>query len=141
MIERFQKKIQKSESGCHEWLASKTKAGYGLFRTSTTETMKKAHRVAYELYKGPIPEQLCVLHQCDNPSCVNPDHLFLGTQQENVQDRHQKKRDGNIKLSPEQVEAIRSDTRLQRVIAQEYGISRNHVSNIQCNHRRNSCHE
>lgn len=136
MHERFQKKVQILENGCHYWTASKTKRGYGLFRVTTKDTMKKAHRVSYALYNGPIPEGQCVLHRCDNPSCVNPEHLFLGTQLENIEDRHTKHRDGNVKLTDEQVEQIRQDTRLHRLIAQDFGISRNHVSNIKSNHRR-----
>ncbi len=51
-----------------------------------------AHRMAYELYVGPIPDGMCVLHRCDNPGCVNPEHLWLGTQLENVIDRDKKNR-------------------------------------------------
>jgi len=82
IVDRFERKFQKS-NGCWEWTASKTSLGYGQFNLFGT---KKAHRVAWSIYRGAIPGGMCVLHKCDNPSCVNPDHLFLGTLSDNMQD-------------------------------------------------------
>jgi hypothetical protein len=76
--------------GCHEWQGALTYNGYG--RIGVNGKVQRAHRVAYELAHGPIPEGIVVCHRCDNPRCCNPDHLFLGTTQENVDDKVQKGR-------------------------------------------------
>ncbi|TYQ18294.1 UNVERIFIED_CONTAM: HNH endonuclease [Acetivibrio alkalicellulosi] len=94
------------------------------------------HRYFYERAYEEIPEGLHVLHKCDNKSCVNPHHLFLGTDKDNANDRGAKgrtakgERQGSAKLTGEQVKAIFHDTRLQKDIAKEYGISRPLVSSI-----------
>jgi hypothetical protein len=87
--ERFWAKVNKSGE-CWEWLGTKNPGGYGCFKVNYK--MRKAHRVAYELGHGSIPADLCVLHRCDNPGCVRPDHLFLGTRSENMQDMQKKGR-------------------------------------------------
>jgi hypothetical protein len=71
---------------CWNWIGSKTKAGYGQSTISRTGVRTTAHRVSWELYIGPIPDSLMVLHEFDNRSCVNPSHLFLGTQTDNMRD-------------------------------------------------------
>jgi hypothetical protein len=75
---------------CHEWQGALTYNGYG--RIGVNGKVQRVHRVAYELAHGPIPEGIVVCHRCDNPRCCNPDHLFLGTTQENVDDKVQKGR-------------------------------------------------
>jgi hypothetical protein len=86
---KFYKSIVKLEVGCWEWQSFRNDQGYGNFKV-LGETL--AHRVSYILHRGKIPENICVLHRCDNPSCVNPDHLFLGTWADNNKDRHKKGR-------------------------------------------------
>lgn len=76
--------------GCWEWIGDKESKGYG--RIGYNNKQHKAHRVSWMLHNGPIPKDLCVLHKCDNPSCVNPNHLFLGTYQDNNKDRAEKSR-------------------------------------------------
>ena len=72
-------------SGCWEWLGSRTDCGYGrLWVFSSKKTL--AHRLSYDLLVGDIPESTLVLHHCDNPPCWNPNHLFLGTQKDNMAD-------------------------------------------------------
>lgn len=86
--ERFTDKVSDSAFGCWEWMSSKTPLGYGQF--SIGNFPRYAHRLAYELWRGVIPAGMSVLHTCDNPSCVNPDHLWLGTQADNMRDRRAK---------------------------------------------------
>lgn len=91
--ERFWVKVDKSggEDACWLWIAHRNENGYGTFGWKGNNS-EKAHRVAYELAYGVAPEQLYVLHTCDNPPCVNPKHLFLGTHQDNTDDRDRKGR-------------------------------------------------
>lgn len=94
MLERFEEKfITEPNTGCWLWTHSETSTEYGQF--SVNNKPKAAHRVSYELYIGPIPKGLWVLHKCDTPLCVNPSHLFLGTHQDNDRDREVKGRGRN----------------------------------------------
>lgn len=117
--------------GCWLWLASKRHKGYGAFCFTRAGKVinGRAHRISYEIHTGEVPQGLMVLHRCDNPACLNPAHLFLGTGQENVDDMMQKGRHvsgsthipanlceykrGNAhhaaRLTPEIVRAIRRD--------------------------------
>src|SRR5665213_1157711 len=90
---RFEKKILKTES-CWLWIGGKNGGGYGCYQGTTS------HRISYWIYRGLIPEGMQALHNCpsgDNPSCVNPAHLWLGTQQENMDDKISKGRHENQK--------------------------------------------
>lgn len=88
--ERFWPHVEKSE-GCWLWTASKWSYGHGRMSAGNGRDTG-AHRVSWEIHYGPIPDGLHVLHHCDNPSCVRPDHLFLGTHADNMRDRDAKGR-------------------------------------------------
>ena len=93
-IERFWSKVERTPT-CWIWKASRRAKGYGAFvwaNPDGTVIQGRAHRFSWELCNGPIPDGLCVLHRCDNPSCVRPEHLFLGTRSDNNQDMRAKGR-------------------------------------------------
>jgi hypothetical protein len=89
---RFWSKVGRAESGCWEWQWSVFKqTGYGQFALDS-KTPVNAHRMSWELVNGTVPSGLFVLHKCDNRKCVNPEHLFLGNQQDNMEDMAKKGR-------------------------------------------------
>jgi hypothetical protein len=92
LSDRFWAKVNKTD-GCWIWTAAKQPLGYGSLGPTYQE--RRAHRFSWLLANGPIPEGAWVLHRCDNPSCVRPDHLFLGDSRANVLDMHAKGRDRN----------------------------------------------
>jgi hypothetical protein len=127
-------------SGCWLWVGKSTVLGYGQLRD------QYAHRFSYELHKGPA-NGLHVLHTCDMPACVNPDHLFLGTQRDNMCDMHAKGRnDKNRKgelaaravLKVSQVLDIRNDPRSIRALGKIYGVHSSTIDAIK--HRRSWKH-
>jgi hypothetical protein len=92
-----------------------------------------AHRFAWSVYRGHLPKSALVLHRCDNPCCVNPQHLFLGSQQENIEDRNQKQRqargvsNASAKLTEDQVQAIRGGAKRDGEWAQMLGVTKSTV--------------
>lgn len=129
--------IPEPMSGCWLWLGGLDGGGYG-FCTEALHGDRKAHRASWIKKSGPIPSGLWVLHKCDTRSCVNPDHLFLGTHQDNIDDMWAKNRaakksgilNGRARLSIEQVQEIRQAKGSQVAVGKQYGICQAHVYRI-----------
>lgn len=121
-------------TGCIEWTGTLWKTGYGRFQMDNRS--HKAHRVAYELAKGHLPEGACLLHRCDNRRCINVEHLFIGTRKDNNLDKTAKGRQAKgvdvntAKINDEVARRIRTDDRDSKVIAAEVGLSWGHVNKI-----------
>lgn len=138
--QRFWSKVRKRRSGCWEWLASKNQDGYGKFRYESG--IGSTHRISWVLTNGEIPDKLHVLHKCDNPSCVNPDHLFLGTNKDNMIDKMQKGRTADFsgeknpisKLTDLDVIRIRtlfnSGERTRKELREEYQVSKSLIKMV-----------
>lgn len=122
---------------CWEWRGRKSPGGYGRYGSAM------AHRLAYELIKGPIPEGLLVRHTCDNPGCCNPKHLLVGTHKDNSQDavrrgRHLTgERSGRAKLSEEQAAYIRINEarKTVRQLAEMFGVAPSTISMVRSGQR------
>jgi len=141
--EWFLSKVQQT-SKCWTSSFKANVRGYKLIgrRVNGKQNTMLAHRVAYELFKGPIPPGLFICHSCDNPGCCNPNHLFIGTQQDNVQDMRNKNRGYNFpkgekhrkaKLSLDQVKDIRTQYQggiSRAVLARKYGVYWSNISAI-----------
>lgn len=84
VIRRFNKKFSIIPSGCWIWTGAKCPKGYGFM--SVGKSLWRAHRISWTIKNGPIPPRMDICHKCDTPSCVNPDHLFVGTRADNIHD-------------------------------------------------------
>lgn len=133
--ERFESKVMPiPECGCWIWMGTWKKNGYGGFAIDRNHTIG-SHRVSWEIYHGPIPEGLCVLHKCDTKPCVNPVHLFLGTHGDNMEDRDKKGRHiphpgethHAAKLTEIQIQEIRTSHESSRVLSKQYGVRSGHI--------------
>lgn len=135
--ERFYDKIEKSECGCWNWIATKHNRGYGYFHTSPSYSQRKmdfAHRVSVWLHTGVKPKDgEVVMHKCDNTSCVNPDHLCVGSQKDNMKDMADKGRVNPHKLrhSKEDMELamfMREEGATMKRVAEYFNMSKSHAS-------------
>ena len=138
--ERFFAKFHKTE-GCWLWTAACSNNGYGRLAFRHRQDFIYAHRAAWLLFKGKIPAGSLVCHHCDIRKCVNPDHLFLGTNKDNLQDCSRKGRmhpgelHGMSKLTEKDVRLIRQASGNQRTIAKQFGINQSCVSAIRLGQR------
>jgi hypothetical protein len=146
IAERFWAKVTVAElDDCWEWQAARDTWGYGYFRVAHGDVMRRAHRVAWEISHGPIPDGMLACHTCDNPPCVNPAHLFLGDDAANCADKVAKNRQSRtpphwgeaspgVKVSSEAVHQIRARYAAggisQTELGRQYGISQTQVSRI-----------
>ena len=138
-MDRFWSKVDKT-GDCWEWTGAKhSSKGYGSFWFEGRSV--KAHRLAYKIAFSPIPDGMFVCHSCDNPSCVNPDHLFLGTNQDNQSDMYAKGRgrkcvgseSPHSKLTEDDIKAIRTEPKVRGYgvkLASQYGVSTALISQI-----------
>jgi hypothetical protein len=139
----FWKRVEpKSNNECWDWKGNKNREGYG--RIGTIGYQERAHRFSWIVHNGPIKKGLFVCHHCDNPSCVNPNHLFLGTSIDNNRDRHEKGRtrcgrqigiDHNMaKLNDDLVRSLYKEAKegrlTQRQLSIKYKVSQSVVSRI-----------
>ena len=140
LFERFWSRVrfpdEPKEGDCWNWTALKTKAGYGIMGVGRRPDLKNAyaHRLSWQMQHGPILNGLHVCHSCDNPSCVRPDHLFLGTAGDNMRDMWSKGRGRNgARLTREIAEQIREKVatgQSRAVVARELGVSPSLISMI-----------
>jgi hypothetical protein len=139
--ERIKKHITIDDNGCWIWTGSK-RNGYGRLivgsRSDGSRHSETAHRYSWLVFKGEIPDGHFVCHHCDNPACVNPEHLFIGTQQDNIDDREKKNRNNHFfgehsptcRLTEKDVVDIRQSNKSSRELARIYGVNKSSVQAI-----------
>lgn len=133
---RILNKCRMSDTGCWLWTGPTNGKGYGVFYIGTKN--RHAHRISFEVFKGPIPEGLHVLHACDMPLCVNPAHLRAGTPKDNAIDRESRGRRANFrgevvgtsKLTESDVVAIKLSALGNKALAEQYGVKPTHIWRI-----------
>jgi len=133
--------IPEPNSGCHLWTGEVNSKGYGRFSDKGGKHRVRylAHRLAYEMARGVIPKGMRLLHKCDVPCCVNPDHMFIGTQKVNAIDMAKKGRQHLQKLSIDDARSIKLAIRnyrrgMSRQLAERYGVSAATILDIKRGH-------
>lgn len=133
----FFSKVSKGPNGCQIWTGALAGKGYGIFLPNGRRGKRYyAHRYSWEAVNGQIPEGMVICHRCDNPRCVNADHLFVGTQADNMRDMVEKGRSTSgeanprAKLTKADVVAIRASDKSSREVAPLYGVSPGHIRSI-----------
>jgi hypothetical protein len=140
----FASRYEVNGHGCWVWSGSRSAGGYGQWLLEKTplgngrysKRRIYAHRLSWELHRGAIPDGLRVLHECDNPPCVNPEHLFLGTMADNTHDMLAKGRESRgedrplAKLTERDVIAIRQSKETLMVLAERYGVAFQTISDV-----------
>ena len=146
IADRLRLKTKILPSGCHEWTGGRSKAGYGVI--SYLGKHDYVHRIVLRLTMGDLPKGLHVCHKCDNPSCVNPEQLFLGTNAENQWDKFRKNRHArgtmfsrNSRLTEDAVAYIRSSDETGRALAKKFGVSEGTLSAARNGHTWKHVHQ
>lgn len=130
-----------TDCGCQIWLGTKNSRGYGLI--SVNKKVLTAHRASWIAFRGNVPNEMHVLHHCDVKLCVNPDHLFIGTHKDNMDDRDRKGRNkprpgilnSNAKLTVADILAIRSSSDGCCKLAKKYGMNKTSMARIRSGKR------
>ena len=137
----FESRIDKTKN-CWIWTGTKNSYGYGVF-LMPGEKAVRAHRYAYEFFVGPIPDGMIIRHSCDNPPCVNPAHLQIGTKAENNADTAERHRHNyatdhwNGRLTRADIQYVLNSNKTQVILAKELGVCQSHISRIKSGqHRR-----
>lgn len=141
--ERFFRSFSIALNGCWNWNGRLVGKGYGMIGLGGKGAKQVlVHRLAYQMHKGEIPDGMVVMHKCDNPRCVNPDHLDAGTQSQNIKDAFARGRKINLpsglkgeshgasKLTSDQVLMIRASTDSYKNLALSFGVSRSAIERI-----------
>jgi hypothetical protein len=140
LLGKFKKYAKHQPNGCTEWVAGKTSDGYGVINFNNKSLL--AHRVAVELFLGISPAGMLVCHKCDNPACVNPKHLFLGSQKDNMKDMKSKGRrkgvncremNGRAKLTMSAAQEIRRKREIGytlKQLATEHSVASSTISRV-----------
>lgn len=139
VLQRILRRTEKTAT-CWLWRGTINKFGYGQImadrNTHDRRFLVNVHRASWEAHNGPIPAGMFVLHKCDIRNCVNPDHLFLGSREDNTKDMMQKRRHTHgmrhyrAKLTDDQIREIRVSTLPQTAIAKQYGVSQGNICMI-----------
>jgi len=133
--ERFFRYVRKTRK-CWNWIGPMNHGGYGRLSNGRKGGRILAHRYSWEFHKGKIPKEMYVCHHCDNPKCVNPKHLYVGNQSQNMEDAAQRKRmprgssHHNARLTIKDIEriyALRKQGKKQHEIATQFGVTNSHV--------------
>jgi hypothetical protein len=139
-IELLYKAVQIDDAtGCHVWTRAKMPKGYGRIHIKGKDHL--THRLSYELHVGPVPDEMFVCHKCDNPSCINPEHLFIGTIQDNHADMVQKGRNPrgekqwNARLNEDYVRVIRLLKWTNKETAKLFGVTPDNIKHIRAGKR------
>lgn len=136
--ERFWSKVdRRGPNECWNWTGAKQAFGYGVIGLGSRRSgVSRAHRVSWQLHNGELPVGKCLLHSCDNPSCVNPAHLSIGTLADNNRDMIAKRRNKfgerhpDAKLTEAAVREIRASNDKQSSLAKRFGVCPSHISRV-----------
>jgi hypothetical protein len=133
-MHKFWTHVRKVKNSCWLWQGAKNNKGYGILGPNPVS--RRAHRYSWYLKYGKLSAKLLILHKCDNPACVNPNHLFKGTALDNTKDMIRKGRDnfyGRAVLTEQQINIIRKASSTYREIAQYFGVHPSTISRVKNN--------